>query len=250
MRLLRVKMAAPLAASLLFVAACDGATDGRENSAGNSPRPTTTPTCPNHEKVISDPSLAKPGSLTGDIDGDGSEDEVALAVDEDGSEDCREFVIVDTGDALHALGIEQEGISRDLNLPQLRMLADIDGRAGAEIIVDLVAGASTQFAGVFTMGGGPLERLEIAEDVATADLFAYGGSVGHLDGADCISDGEVVITSAVPRADRYLVERRFLVLDGDELRPTETERALVPFEELTERFPELRGAPFASCPLD
>lgn len=247
---MRARLSVALVAGLVLVAACDGTGDERRpNSAAQSPRPTTTPTCANHDEVVSDPSLAKPGSLTGDIDGDGDEDEVLLALDEAGPEGCRAFVIVDSGDVVHALGIEQDGMTFDLNLPQLRGLAEIDGRAGAEIIVDLVAGASTQFAGAFTMGSGPLERLETAEGVGSVDdLFAYGGSVGHLDGVDCTSDDEIVVTSAVPRGARYLVERRFLVFDEGELRPTETERAGAPFEELAERFPELGGAPFASCP--
>ncbi|MGH2747867.1 MAG: hypothetical protein ACRDKB_08085 [Actinomycetota bacterium] len=248
MERLHARTLVPLVVSLLLAAACDGTTDGRPNSAATSPRPVTTPTCPNHDAVVSDASLAKPGSLTGDVDGDGSEDEVRLAVDEGGPEDCRAFVIVDSGDVVHALGIEQDGMTFDLNLPQLRGLAEIDGRAGAEIVVDLVAGASTQFAGAFTMGRGPLERLEIAEGVASSDLFAYGGSVGHLDGVDCAPDDEIVVTTAVPRGVRYLVERRFLVLDEGEFRTTRTERARAPFEGLAERYPELAGAPFATCP--
>lgn len=251
MRPLRAQVSALLVASLLLAAACEGSpSDGRPNSAVTStPRPTTTSSCPNLDEVISNPSLAKPGSLSGDVDGDGSDDEVRLASDEGGEEGCREFVIADTGDVVHALPIEQEGMAFVLNLPQLRGLADIDGRPGAEIVVDLVAGASTQFAGAFTMGGGPLERVEIAENSAAGDdLFAYGGSVGHLDGVDCVAGGGVVVSSAVPRGVRYLVERRVLVLDEGELRAIETERVRAPFEDLRERFPELGGAPFANCP--
>jgi len=250
MERIRTRTLVPLMASLLLAAACDGATDGQSNSAASSPTPTTTPTCPNHDAVVSDASLARSGSLTGDVDGDGSEDEIRLATDEDGSEGCRDFVIVDTGDALHAVGILQATLPPELNFPQLRTLAQIDGRPGLEVVVDLGVGASTQFAGAFTMGAGRLERLKLTVDVVAGGqhLFAYGGSVGHLSGVDCVDGNGIVSTIATPDGNRYFAMRVFLVFERGAFRPADTKEARALFEELPERFPELSGTPFASCP--
>ena len=82
--------------------------------------------------------------------------------------------------------------SAGVALPTLNRLAQIDGRPGAEIVVNLAAGASTQFVGAFAVAEGTVERLATTGDEAssgTADLFAFGGSVGHLEAVGLHDEG-------------------------------------------------------------
>lgn len=245
-----------LCLSIVFLVACD------EGSA--TPRPTPTPTqqsspaatatptqdptpavteaCPNHDQA-----RVEPGSLRGDVDGDGSDDVVRVAVDEDGALGCMAFVVVETSGGELVAPIADENIEFSLGLPALNTLAEIDGRPGSEVVVDVTAGASTAFAGIFTSLDGRLERMRIKGDpLGYGELFPYGGSVGHLESSDCAPDGSVVVSVAVPLAAGYELTRSFFSIAGPSLTLEDTQRVRIELRELQE-FPEFAGLPFASC---
>jgi hypothetical protein len=137
--------------------------------------------------------------------------------------------------------------------PSFNGLYQIDGRPGAEVVVLLAAGASTQFVGAFSAGGGIIERLATSTtDEASSgsnDLFAFGGSVGHLEAVDCASNGRVVVSTAIPRGQRYQVTRNFYRPSGAtlELVPSDDRRPVVSLEGIQD-FPEFASSPFGSCP--
>jgi hypothetical protein len=249
--------------ALALVPACANSPPSARTPATASPSPegvTPSPTdsstadsasrCPNAAEVTSDPSARIGGTLRGDVDGDGSPDDVSLVFDDTGALGCQAFLVVEGSGEGAALAVESFDPAFGLPQPRLNRLAEVDTAPGSEVAVDLVAGASTQFVGLFTMTGGELARVEVeGDEFPTDDLFPYGGSVGHVDASDCAgAAGTIVISSATPKGDDYLVIRRFFSFEVSTPRvePSSTERDRVAFEELG-RFPEYRSSPFGGC---
>ncbi len=257
------KVVACLSMALALVPACVSSSPSAEppakaaRSAGKAtpspmdgPTPDTASGCPNQAHVTSDPSARIGGSLHGDVDGDGSPDDVSLAFDDTGALGCQAFLVVEGSAESAVLAIESFDRAFGLPQPRLNAVADVDTVPGSEVAVDLVAGASTQFVGLFTMTGGELARVEVEGDEFPADdLFPYGGSVGHVEASDCAgAPGTIVISTATPKGDDYHVTRRFFRFRGatPRVEPSSTERNRVAFEELG-RFPEYRSSPFGGC---
>jgi hypothetical protein len=226
-------------------------------TAPATPRVTLEPTpvvegaCANQAEVTSNPLNRSSGPLIGDVTGDATPERIYVTVDQAGPPGCQAFVVVSEA-ATVTSPIEGWDPSAGVASPTLNRLVQIDGRPGAEIVVNLAAGASTQFVGAFSVAEGTVERLATAGDEAssgTADLFAFGGSVGHLEAVDCTNDGEVVLSSAIPKADRYQVTRRFFTPSGAnlDLNVDASRRLVVTLNEL-EDFPEFGASPFGSCP--
>ncbi|HEY7875253.1 MAG TPA: hypothetical protein VIG64_09030 [Actinomycetota bacterium] len=207
--------------------------------------------CPNQAEVTSNPLNRSSGPLIGDVTGDATPERIYLSVDQAGTPGCQAFVVVSEAATITA-AIEGWDPSAGIASPTLDRLVQIDGRPGAEIVVNLAAGASTQFVGAFAVAGGTVERLATAGDQASAgspDLFASGGSVGHLEAVDCTTDGEVVLSSAIPKGNRYQVTRRFFTPNGATLDlNVETSRRLVVTSNELEDFPEFGASPFGTCP--
>jgi hypothetical protein len=149
---------------------------------------------------------------------------------------------------LHTGALDDSVISFELGLPRLNSFAAIDSEPGVEIVVDLAQGASTSFVGIITLASGRLRMVRSSGLSGAHDnLFAYGGSVGHLDAADC-RRGLVMLSSAVAQASGYRVTRRFLDphRTGWPLRPSLTQRNTIRPQQIG-RFEEFSAAPFASC---
>ena len=212
-----------------------------------------TSSCPGEAEIIAAEDNRLPGELDGDVDGDGSPDQISLFAG-DGKPGCEAFLTVRTGDSLVSAPVADDSFSLEGGSPGLVGVAQIDGREGNEVIVRLIAGASTEFMGLFSMGGGPLHRLEV-EGGEFGDVFPSGGSVGHLEQSDCGDDpGSVLIVTAVAQGDQYLIRRAaYTLTDGVFARDAGSSgERTVPLEDLgTEAVPELSsGAPFGSCPTD
>lgn len=203
----------------------------------------------------SDPALLSgqtQGRLTGDVDGDGTDDEVSVALDPSGEPGCRSFIVVETSSGTFVAPTDPDGSMAGFE-PQLRALVQADDQPGSEIVAQVLAGASTQFIAMFTLHDGALARVSV-EPVGAfgdiADLFPYGGSVGHMEASDCAADGRIVISAATPAGgsgERYEVQRVFLRFEGSELIQDEVEKQVVSVFKI-EELPEYRSSPFGSCP--
>lgn len=228
--------------------------DGPSPEGGGTPQPSPGPVdaseCPGEEAVVAAASNRGPGRLRGDVDGDGRSEIVWLAVDDRAPTGCQVFLAVGSGSGIRSTPVVQPELNLALSPPSLIGLAPVDSEPGLEVVVDLVAGASTRFAGLFGIRGGDLTRIEFdGPGTVARDLFAYGGSVTHLDGVDCARPrGTLVVTSATPRADRYTVVRRYYRVTGGGSAPVprRTEHHVVEPEALN-RYPELVSPPFAGC---
>lgn len=223
----------------ILLAACR---DDAEIVSRSAPTPTPTQPCAGETGAV-----PKEGALDGDVDGDGVSDTVTLLVNETGAPGCKAFVVVDTATEDLLSPITDENIDFTLGFPALNVLAEIDGRPGREVVVDVTAGASTSFAGVFSAADGFLQRVRLVGDALPyGDLFPYGGSVGHLEGSDCAPRGGVVVSVATPQGKRYRLERSFLMFSGANLNLEDTERRRIDIKDL-QQYPEFAGPPFASC---
>jgi hypothetical protein len=224
-----------------------------------SPTPTVSPTesiagpiCSNGLQVAEGLVTRLQGQLEGDVDGDGTDDIVWLARDDDGPAGCKTFVVAETAGGNLVAPTDPEGTMVGFE-PRLQALVQADGRPGAEIIAQVLAGASTQFTAMFTVGDGGLVRVAV-EPVGTfgavADLFPFGGSVGHLEASDCAADGRIVVSVATPAGgsgERYEVERVFLRFEGSDLVQDQVTKRVVSAFKIQE-LPEYRSSPFGSCP--
>jgi hypothetical protein len=225
---------------VLSVVACDGERELRASA------PTPSSGCPNAPAVAGDPDSVRPGGLSGDVDGDDSPDRVRVAVAARARPGCRAFVVVRTADARLIAPIEERDLQIDLGFPVLDSLIGVDDRPGREIVVRIAAGAATEFAGLFTVYDGALERVRL--NGPHGSLFPSGGSVAHLEASNCSPDGAVVISSATARGRGYIVERTFYFFEDARLVRDEslTERRRISPDEVAS-LPEFGAPPFSMC---
>jgi hypothetical protein len=214
--------------------------------------------CDNEAAVVDNELRRQEGSLKGDLDGDDSEDEAYIVADRAGKPGCRSFLVMSVGSSRYSATIDPSGQPRSLAVPTLHSLAEIDGYPGLETVVNVEMGASTQFVSVFTFGDErtPPQQLELRGKPPgpfageLGNLFAYGGSVGHLEAVDCL-DEHVVMSVALPvgdSADTYEVERHYFAPEGNQLvlNKALTEKVMVAGLKIDD-FPEFAGSPFGSC---
>ncbi|MDQ3983365.1 MAG: hypothetical protein M3271_11865 [Actinomycetota bacterium] len=249
-----------LLVACLALAACTPSPPEEDAGAPTTPPPTTAasaaptedpalePACPNEVAVVADESLQTAGEISGDVDGDGTDESVTIFFDRAGEDGCQAFVVARSGEEIAAAGpLETWRSDFGLPMPTLNSLREVDGEPGLEVVVNMGAGASTQFVGIVTAEGGALRQVTSdVPDQAGEGLFGVGGSVGHLEAVDCADDGRLVASFAAPAGAKYRVERRFLVFRGTELVADEVEVERVRIERLND-FPEYAAAPFGSC---
>lgn len=201
--------------------------------------------------MVANASFRLPGSIAGDVDGDGLSDQVQLALDRGASLGCQAFIIVQTGSSTISGAIDAWSLEGGLPQPRLHSVAQINATGGDDVIVDVAVGASSQFVSVLVDVDGALAPLSFDKNPPEGfrDMFAYGGSVGHVDGADCAPDGGVVVSSAVAADNGYRVTRRFFTVHGATMKadPSRDQTSSAPLDGLA-RFPEFPAAPFGTCP--
>lgn len=243
--------------AVLVLAGCEDAPTGAPEAA-DSLAPEDDG-CPNQEEIEAEMAVTD-ATNAADVDGDGSEDPVAILTAPDGGDGCRTFLVVELESGIASEPISVLGSEGGLGTPRVNSFVQIDGRGGVEIVIDEMAGASTQFVGAFTFVDGALERIEPANSVAdiwsgaSEGVFPYGGSVTHVEAADCSGEGEIVVSIALIGESRaetrkgiYEVTRRFFDVDGAELVEAGTETEKVEFD-FGNSYPEFGSSPFRSCP--
>jgi hypothetical protein len=255
-----MRRAVALACACLYLVSCSDDAQSPEAGSTAATSPTVTPqpppsavpeppeaVCPNQTAVVADESLQTEGAVAGDVDGDGTEEVVSIFFDPSGADGCQAFVVAHSGEEIVAAGpLESWSSDFGLPMPTLNSLRDVDGEPGLEVVVNMGAGASTQFVGIAALAEGAFSQVTSAAAGEAGGLFGVGGSVGHLEAVDCAPDGRVVASFAAPAGDRYRVERRFLVFSGTELVEDAVEVSRVPLGQIND-FPEYASSPFGSC---
>ena len=201
-----------------------------------------------------DNNPTKHGKMRGDVDGDGTQDLVWIAANRhDGR--CRYFAKVDLGvDEARKRLYGDRFVFR--NFSHVMAMVEVDRFPGKEFGIVLEQGASTTFAGLFTMRAGEIQRMNVSGPGAPEDdLFGYGGSVGIQVASDCARnrpDGQVINSVALLNnsGSHYKVKRRWFRATAGELVRTneETDKRRVRANRLHEALYEFRNSPFGSCP--
>lgn len=202
-----------------------------------------------------DNNPTKHGKMRGDVDGNGTRDLAWVAANKpDGR--CRYFAKVDLGaDEARKRLYGDRYVFR--NFSHVMAMIDVDTVPGKEWGIVMQQGASTSFAGLFTMRAGEVERIKVhGPGAPDDDLFAYGGSISFQAASDCARHrpaGQVIYSTAVlTNAGRhYKIKRRWFQSTGVNL-----ERTAEPTDERRERVNrpgadppyEFRTSPFGSCP--
>ena len=241
-----------LVAALPFlVTGCSGSEPPEQVAETSSPTPvqtTAAPSCPNQNEAVTDASMRTGSPGSGDVDGDGNVDSVAIHFDPAGEPGCQAFVVSESASGVAAAPLETWRADFGLPAPTVNTLQEVDGEPGLEVVVNMGAGASAQFVGIVTSEDGVLAQVttEAGEHTVGDGLLGYGGSVGHLEAVDCAPEGGIVSSFAAPFGRVYRVERRFLVFDGARLVEDRVETARASLAQI-DRFPEYAASPFGSC---
>lgn len=200
-----------------------------------------------------DNNPTKHGKMRGDVDGNGTQDLAWIAANRQNGR-CRYFAKVDLGpDEARKRLYGDRFVFR--NYSHVMAMIEVDRFPGKEFGIVLQQGASTTFAGLFTMRAARIQRMNVSGPGAPEDdLFGYGGSVGIQVASDCARnrpDGQVINSVAVlnDAGTHYKVKRRwFRSTAGDLVRTNEeTDRERVRAQRLHERLYEFRNSPFGSC---
>ena len=194
-------------------------------------------------------------TMRGNLDGDGLPDRVWVGARRRGG-GCRYFVFVRST----RFGASRVRVPTPDRFSRSSMriagrpvaLVRIDDVPGQEVAVRLLAGASVQPFGFFTMRFGSLTRMPIDDTaprpLAGRDMFAFGGGLSLMFATDCAfakAPRTVVYSQAFPEGNgpRYVVVRRWYQVRGASFARTSdpTERSLVRIGRLRTRFREFRN---------
>lgn len=117
-------------------------------------------------------------ALIGDVDGDGRADRVFTARVRDAASGCGYVLVVVSRGRYRTLTLRND--SRDpgwwvAGTPAVDVLARLDRRSGAEMLVALWEGGSgRRFDGVFTMRNGRIERLDLGAAATLGNVLDFG----------------------------------------------------------------------------
>jgi hypothetical protein len=237
----------------VLLAACSAESPEVASSGSSSrPRRAPTPRCGNRQLMLSGEARRRPGRLVAQLDDRPGRERAWIAVGPSPREDCRAWLLVEGSFGRAGVPIAgTDAFARaSLGLPVLSGTASIDGHPGAEILVDVTAGASTTFVAVFSLVGGDVVKVDVVGTGAPPDdLFSFGGSVGHVHAVDCAGRARVVVSRAQAGARRYAVARRYFAAEGPVWRaqPDRNERGAAWPRQLGRRWPEFSSSPFLSC---
>jgi hypothetical protein len=190
--------------------------------------------------------------LAGDVDGDGDADRVTLREDETRAPHCRHLLVVELASGTAVAAVEP--LDWPGTDPALLLLAEIDGRPGLEPVLTLSPAAVYQPGAVFTVRGGGLARMRLEAGAPSRlypELFPLDDEFPA--GVDCAErPGRIVVTvgSLAEGGDRFWdVTRTLLRASGSGFEPIRRQRFRVEVgPEAQQRWPELAGDPFRSCP--
>ena len=199
-------------------------------------------------------SAASADALEADVDGDGAADRVFVATRRDAPPRCRYFLVAQTGAAAVVRPIRvaerDASFAAEIRIPELLALAEVDRRPGAEAVVVVWRGASTEFARIYALREGTFARLRVPGSLSPSrDTFALAGSVGNVSAVDCRRRASGLVRTAIAAntGREYLLERRLYRLRGTVFHVVARGTSRVDHDRIDSHPAFRRPGPFASC---
>jgi hypothetical protein len=233
------------------IAAVGLATSVLVGCGSNSPKVSQPQECDRGSSLADYRTKGK--ALVGDVDGDGSVDRVTLRADPNRPPRCRHLLVVQIHEGA-ALVVPVKPLPWPGTNPQLVLLAEIDGHAGVEPVVELSPANVYRPGAVFTLHRGRLTpmRLQVKAPLPD-DLFPFDDEFPA--GVDCAGEPGTIVRTFGGLAEHgtddshWDIKRSFYRAVGNRFERLRVERFLVEVgPEAKQRWPELRGVPFRSCP--
>jgi predicted small lipoprotein YifL len=226
-------MRSPAAAAALVAVALAGCGESGPTSAPKTdPAVEAAPACDGEL----DGYRVKGRALAGDVDGDGASDRVTLRADRERPRACRRLLVAELGGRTLAAAVRP--LPWPGTNPRLLLLAEIDGRAGAEPVVTLSPAAVYRPGAVFAVRGRKLARLRLGN----SNLFPLDDEFPA--DSDCAGEpGTIVVTTgAVGDPDTHFDAKRSVYrARGARFERLRTERLRVDART------QIGGDPFRSC---
>ena len=179
-------------ASIAVVAALGGIASGASGSAAG------VSACSNLRQAAHRPGTVRKHSLRGDVTGDRVPDRVGVIEDRHAAFRCRFAVAVFSGGRvlLYPLGrfLDKPSEAIGSDWPLIRLLARVDRRPGAEILLALSHGASFEQSRLLTVRRGHLQQLAMPR--AYRGELDYGSVAAFGTNFDCRARGSGVVVAA------------------------------------------------------
>jgi hypothetical protein len=203
------------------------------------------------EAQLSDTYRPKGKELMGDVDGDGRGDRVSLRADRTRPERCRHVLVVELSGG-SAIAARVKPLSWPGTDPKLLLLAEIDGRPGLEAAISLSPAAVYRPGAVFTLRRGELARMRVERSLVR-DLVPFYDEFPA--GVDCAGEPGSIVVTLGDLADggtddsHWDITRSVYRAAGVRFELVRTQAFRVEVgPEAKQRWPEVRGRPFLSCP--
>ncbi|HEX9823242.1 MAG TPA: hypothetical protein VGB51_02470 [Actinomycetota bacterium] len=227
-------------------------------SPETSPQPPQPEACP-EEVVDPTPNYQPHGkTLSGDIDADGTIDEVSILADPTHPERCRYLLQVITDGRGYRASIPPAPWPG--HNPELLLLARIDSLPGLDVVVELQPAAVYRIGTVFTLLDDGLAAIRVRDaDPETNHVLPLADEAPT--GVDCEDHGEIYTLTPVPRKDyreadptldywsatHYRAEGAWWVPGDGDLQIVASGQDEALQNEIRIEFPQLDGKPFSSC---
>ncbi|HXR12543.1 MAG TPA: hypothetical protein VN770_09625, partial [Gaiellaceae bacterium] len=123
---------------------------------------------------------------------------------------------------------------------------DVNTAAGAELIVRIWRGASTDFFRIYTLDHGAFAAMHVPRtSMPSADAFPFGGALGSDDTVSCAGPGLVIYSAASLIAKRWTVHRTWYRASATAFNLSHS--ATVRVSRLNSLSEFRIDAPFATC---
>jgi hypothetical protein len=187
-------------------------------------------------------------ALRGDVDGDGAADRVTVRADKKRPQACRYVLVAELRRGI-TVAARVKPLPWPGTNPRLMLLAEVDGRGGLEPVVTLSPAAVYRPGAVFTMRDDKLARMRL-QGARPTNLFPLYDE--FPSGVDCAGErGAIVATFGnLGQPDSHWdIKRSSYRADGLRFELLRTERFRVKVgPEAAQRWPEVGGDAFRSCP--
>jgi hypothetical protein len=237
-------------AAAALLAGCQ-ATERFSQDSGSATVTASASACNDVGGAVPDTYRTKGKELVGDVDGDGGPDRVTLRVDSTAPARCRHVLVVEPAKG-SAVAAPVKPLPWPGTNPKLLLLAEIDGRAGLEMVVTLSPANVFRPGAVFTLRRGELARMRV-ERRYSPELFPFYDEFPA--GVDCAGEPGSIVLTLGDLADggkddsHWDVTRAFYDVAGTHFELVRKQTFLVEVgPEAKQRWPEVRDRPFLSCP--